>query len=105
MSLQQQRISALCEDLKLPAVSAEWTALAQRAADTHASFADFLSSLLDAHFAHAGRRFHAMPVAQFTACRSASEAGRSCLRDSVAGLVSRPPRPWGCSYVFASIRL
>ena len=29
-----------------------------------------------AHFAHAGHRFHVMPVAQFTACRSVSEEGR-----------------------------
>lgn len=47
MSLQQQRIAALCEELKLPVMSAEWAALAQRAADTQASFADFLASLLE----------------------------------------------------------
>jgi DNA replication protein len=47
MSLQQQRISALCEELNLPAMSAEWSALAQRAADSQASFADFLNSLLE----------------------------------------------------------
>jgi DNA replication protein DnaC len=41
-------IRALGEALKLPAVSAEWSALAQRAADTLASFADFLASLLEA---------------------------------------------------------
>lgn len=47
MTLQQQRIHALCEELKLPDFSAEWSALAQRAADTQASFADFLTSLLE----------------------------------------------------------
>jgi DNA replication protein DnaC len=47
MNLQQQRIAALCEELRLPVVSAEWSALAQRAADTQASFADFLTSLLE----------------------------------------------------------
>lgn len=47
MSLQQQRIAVLCEELNLPAMSAEWSALAQRAADTQASFADFLTSLLE----------------------------------------------------------
>jgi DNA replication protein DnaC/transposase len=47
MSLQQQRIAALCEELKLPVLSTEWSALAQRAADTQASFADFLTSLLE----------------------------------------------------------
>lgn len=45
MSLQQQRIAALCEELKLPVMSAEWSALAQRAADTQASFADFLNQV------------------------------------------------------------
>jgi len=46
MNLQHQRISALCEELRLPAMSSEWSALAQRAADTQASFADFLTSAL-----------------------------------------------------------
>lgn len=36
MSLQQQRIAALCEELKLPVLSTEWSALAQRAADSQA---------------------------------------------------------------------
>ena len=48
MNLQQQRITALCTELKLPAMSTEWGALAQRAADDQASFADFLTSLLEA---------------------------------------------------------
>lgn len=47
MNLQQQRIRALCDDLKLPALSSEWSALAQRAADTQASFADFLTAALE----------------------------------------------------------
>ena len=47
MNLQQQRISALCEELKLPALSSEWSALAQRTADAQGSFADFLTSLLE----------------------------------------------------------
>jgi len=47
MNLQQQRIHALCEELKLPALSTKWRALAQRVADTQASFADFLTSLLE----------------------------------------------------------
>lgn len=46
MNLQQQRIQALCEELKLPAVRTEWPTLAQRAAEAQASFADFLTSLL-----------------------------------------------------------
>lgn len=47
MSLQQQRIAALCVELKLPVLSTEWSAHAQRVADTQASFAEFLTSLLE----------------------------------------------------------
>ena len=35
-----------------------------------------LPCTLSAYFAHAGHRFHVMPVARFTACRSVSETGR-----------------------------
>jgi len=47
MNLQQQRIQGLCQELRLPAIQAEWPALAQRAADSQASFADFLTSVLE----------------------------------------------------------
>lgn len=46
MSLQPQRITALCEQLKMACLGAEWPALAQQAARTEASLADFLESLL-----------------------------------------------------------
>ena len=46
MNLQQQRITALCEQLKMASVAAEWPALAQDAAREEASFADFLEKLL-----------------------------------------------------------
>jgi DNA replication protein DnaC len=60
MNLQQQRIQSLCEELKLPALSSDWSALAQRAADTQASFADFLASLLESEQAARGERTRQM---------------------------------------------
>ena len=47
MSLQHRRIAQLCEQLKLPAIHAEWSALAQRAAHEESSFADFLERVLE----------------------------------------------------------
>ena len=51
MSLQQERIAALCSGLKLDRLSAEWPALAQEAATDEASYADFLEKLLSAEAA------------------------------------------------------
>ena len=48
MTLQQDRISALCSGLKLERMAAEWPALAQAAAADEASFADCLEKLLSA---------------------------------------------------------
>lgn len=48
MTLQQERIGALCAGLKLERLAAEWPALAQEAAVDEASFADFLEKLLSA---------------------------------------------------------
>jgi len=46
MNLQHQRIAALCEQLKLAGLNAQWPALAQDAAREESSFADFLEKLL-----------------------------------------------------------
>ena len=46
MSLQHDRIAELCEQLKLSRLGAQWPALAQDAARTEASFADFLEKVL-----------------------------------------------------------
>lgn len=46
MNLQQERIGALCEQLKMACRGAEWPAFAQQAARDEASFADFLEKLL-----------------------------------------------------------
>jgi DNA replication protein DnaC len=51
MSLQQERIAALCAGLKLDRLSAEWPALAQEAAAGEESYADFLEKLLSAEAA------------------------------------------------------
>ena len=45
-ALQSERIAALCEQLKLDRLGAEWPALAQDAARQEASFADFLERVL-----------------------------------------------------------
>ena len=47
MNLQHEHIQALCGELKLPAMQAQWSALAQRAADSQDSFADFLQAALE----------------------------------------------------------
>ncbi len=46
MSLQHDRIAELCEQLKLSRLGAQWPALAQDAARSEASFADFLEKVL-----------------------------------------------------------
>jgi DNA replication protein DnaC len=46
MSLQNERIAVLCEQLKFARVQTEWAALAQAAAKAEASFADFLEKVL-----------------------------------------------------------
>ena len=45
-ALQADRIAALCDQLKLARLATEWPALAQDAARTEASFADFLERVL-----------------------------------------------------------
>lgn len=45
-TLQTDRIAALCEQLKLSRLGVEWPALAQDAARSEASFADFLERVL-----------------------------------------------------------
>lgn len=51
MSLQHERIAALCEQLKLVRLASDWPALAQEAARTEASFADFLERVLGGELA------------------------------------------------------
>lgn len=46
MSLQHERIAELCEQLKFSRLASQWPALAQDAARTEASFADFLEGVL-----------------------------------------------------------
>jgi DNA replication protein DnaC len=51
MIQQQERIGALCEQLKMACLSTEWPAVAQKAAREEASFADFLEKLLGCELA------------------------------------------------------
>ena len=60
-TLQTDRIAALCEQLKLARLGAEWPALAQDAARSEASFADFLERGLGSEI-----------VARDTKCASSS---------------------------------
>jgi DNA replication protein DnaC len=48
VNLQHQRIEALCAQMKFANLHTEWPAIAQRAAQEQASFADFLERVLDA---------------------------------------------------------
>jgi DNA replication protein DnaC len=46
MNLRHDRIAELCEQMKFARVATEWPAIAQQAAQTEASFADFLERVL-----------------------------------------------------------
>jgi DNA replication protein DnaC len=46
MSIQHRRVVELCNELRLGGVAAQYTALVQKAAETHTSFTDFVEELL-----------------------------------------------------------
>jgi DNA replication protein DnaC len=46
MNVQHERIAELCAGLRLGAVAAQYSVLAQQAAEQHSSFTDFLETLL-----------------------------------------------------------
>ena len=46
MSIQHQRVVELCNELRLGGIAAQYTALAQNAAEKHISFSDFVEELL-----------------------------------------------------------
>ena len=48
MSIQHQRVMELCNELRLGGIAAQYTALAQKAAEKHLSFTDFVEELLAA---------------------------------------------------------
>jgi DNA replication protein DnaC len=48
MSIQHQRVVELCNELRLGGVAAQYTALAQKAAEKQTSFTDFVEELLSA---------------------------------------------------------
>lgn len=56
MNLQHERIGALCAQLKLDSIGRDWSALAQEAARTEASYADFLEKLLAMQIDAVGER-------------------------------------------------
>ena len=48
MSIQHERVLELCNELRLGGVAAQYTALAQQAAEKRSSFTDFAEELLTA---------------------------------------------------------
>ena len=46
MSIQHQRVLELCNELRLGGLPAQYTALAQKAAEKHLAFTDFVEELL-----------------------------------------------------------
>ena len=48
MSIQHERVVELCNELRLGGVAAQYSALAQKAAENHTSFTDFVEELLSA---------------------------------------------------------
>jgi hypothetical protein len=54
MSIQHQRVVELCNELRLGGVAAQYSALAQNAADKHTSFTDFVEELLSRSVSRAG---------------------------------------------------
>lgn len=67
MSLTHERLIALCESLKLPAVGVQYAAIAEAAATQGLSFSDFLEELLKAELAsrHARSRQILTKLASF----------------------------------------
>jgi hypothetical protein len=47
MSIQHQRVVELCNELRLGGIGAQYTALAQKAAEKHTSFTDFATVIPD----------------------------------------------------------
>jgi DNA replication protein DnaC len=56
MNLQHDRIAALCSALKLDRIAQDWPSIAQEAARTESSFADFLERLLSGETSARGER-------------------------------------------------
>ena len=50
MNLQHERIAELCEQMTFARLGTDWAAIAQHAAETEASFAEFLERVLSAEF-------------------------------------------------------
>ena len=86
MNLQHERITHLCADLRLERIATEYPALAQKAAEEEASFAEFLERLL-AH--EAGFR---QERSRQTLTRMASFPGLKTLEDFDFAFASGVPR-------------
>jgi len=86
MNLQHERIAGLCAQLKLDRVASEWGALAQHAATTDSSLADFLEQLLQAELGARDER------KRQTLTKLASLPGIKTLEQYDFGFASGAPR-------------
>jgi DNA replication protein DnaC len=66
MNIQHQRVVELCDELRLGGIAAQYTALAQEAAEKHTSFTDFVEELLSAE--RESRRARAREIFARIAC-------------------------------------
>jgi DNA replication protein DnaC len=88
MNLQYQQIEALCQELKLPALQVQWSALAQKVADTQGSFADFLLAGLESERAARQERVRQalLKISSLPAIKSTHSAFRSLDKFSTPSL-------------------
>ena len=72
MKIQHERVVELCNELRLGGVAAQYSALAQKAAEKHTSFSDFVEELLSAERAsrRAGAREMFARIAGFPAIKT-----------------------------------
>jgi len=115
MSIQHQRVVELCNELRLGGVAAQYTALAQQAAEKHTSFTDFVEELLMAERESRRARAREMfaRVASFPAIKTldqydftfATGAPRKQIMELASLASSSARRTWCSSDPRASARL
>src|SRR5260370_29594671 len=82
MSIQHQRVVELCNELRLGGVAAQYTALAQQAAEKQTSFTDFVEELLSAERESRRARAREMfaRIAGFPAIKTLRQLGQRLRR-------------------------
>jgi hypothetical protein len=82
MSIQHERVVELCNELRLGGVAAQYSAFAQKAAEKHTSFTDFVEELLSAE--RESRRARAREMFARIACFPA-------IKTSISTTLTSPP--------------